>query len=100
MLSKKKRKVVVSGKRFLKKSLTQKRHTGTSFKVHKYLLTLHLVDKICCELVQNRRQKQDFIAVKYKRTAKKREKACWPKTEHSKDERIQPKKNNLKNKGG
>jgi len=37
--------------------------------------------------------------VKYKRTAEKREKVCWPKTEYSKDGRIQSKKNNLKNKG-
>jgi len=38
-------------------------------------------------------------SVKYKKIAEKREKAGWPKTKHSKDGRIQPKKNNLKNKG-
>jgi len=37
--------------------------------------------------------------VKYKRTAEKKKKVCWPKTEHSKDGRKQPKKNNLKKNG-
>ena len=41
----------------------------------------------------------NMLYVKYKRTAEKREKVCWPKTEYSKDGRIQSKKNNLKNKG-